>query len=142
MASSWEPSRLTGCRTPVPLGGAPSPTNGDSSSMCKSEETATVIAWKNAKDTYRKSLSEKNFKRVIVPAGPEDVLDEIDGWQRRQSASRCTKVAGGIQACIAGIQKFSNSIDIIAQGSPSPACLLWGSVKFVLTVGDVPLPFL
>ncbi len=75
----------------------------------------------------------------MVPAGPGDVLHQIDDWQRKQFVSRYTKVAKGIKSGIARIQRFSSSIDMLAPGSTSPACLLWGSIKFVLTVGDVSL---
>lgn len=32
------------------------------------------------------------------------------------------------------LQRFTASIDMLAQGSPAPGCLLWGSIKFALTV--------
>ena len=41
------------------------------------ENTATMLAWQNARDTYRKSLPDKSFKRILVPAGPEDVLEDV-----------------------------------------------------------------
>ena len=42
------------------------------------EYSATMQAWQNARDTYRKSLPDKDFKRIIIPAGPDDVLKEIE----------------------------------------------------------------
>ena len=57
----------------------------DLSSMCdipspasQSEEMATLVAWRSAKDTYRESLIEKDLKQVMVPTGPEDVLNKIE----------------------------------------------------------------
>ena len=88
----------------------------------------------NARDTYRKSLSEKDLSRISVPAGPEDVVDEIS---KRQKRSRYAKVAARVWGGLVRLQRFNASIDMLAQGSPSPVCLLWGSIKFVLTVGDV-----
>ena len=71
----------------------------------------------------------------MIPAGPEDVANEVEKWQRRQSASRYARVATAIRAGVSRMQHFSASIDMLAQGSPAPGCLLWGSIKFVLTVG-------
>ena len=71
----------------------------------------------------------------MVPAGPEDIANEVEKWQRRQSASRYARVAAAVRAGVGRMERFSASIDMLAQGSPSPGCLLWGSIKFVLTVG-------
>ena len=88
-------------------------------------------------DIYRKSLSEKDLSPLSVPAGPEAVVDEISKRQKRQSKSRYAKVATGVWGGLVRLHRFSASIDMLAQGSPSPVCLLWGSIKFVLTVGDI-----
>ncbi len=98
-------------------------------------ESATTIAWRNALNSYRKSLSDKDFKRIMIPAGPEDVANQVETWQCRQSASRYARVAAAVRAGVGRMQRFSASIDMLAQGSPSPGCLLWGFIKFVLTVG-------
>ena len=50
-------------------------------------ESATTIAWRNALNSYRRSLSDKDFKRIMIPVGPEDVANEVEKWQCRQSAS-------------------------------------------------------
>ena len=74
----------------------------------------------------------------MIPAGPEDVANEVEKWQCRQSASRYARVAAAVRAGLGRMERFSASIDMLAQGSPDPGCLLWGSIKFVLTVG-IPL---
>ena len=99
----------------------------------KTEVTATMVAFRNARDTYRKSLSEKDVKAIMIPTGPEDVVNEIEKWQKRHVDST---VAAGVRAGLVRLQKFSASIDMLAQGAPNPACLLWGSIKFVLTVSS------
>lgn len=100
------------------------------------EDTATMRAWRNARDTYRRSLPEKDFKRIMIPAGPEDVLKEVQEWQSRQSKSKYRRVADGIHAGMSRLEKFNRAIDLIAQGSPAPGCLVWGSIIFVLTVSS------
>ena len=128
LSSKWRPAVSLGDRSRSPISRPSSPS-------LQAGESATSIAWRNALHSYRKSLSEKDFKRITIPAGPEDVANEVDKWQCRQSASRYARVAAAIRAGVSRMQHFSASIDMLAQGSPAPSCLLWGSIKFVLTVG-------
>ena len=76
------------------------------------------------------------MKGIMIPTGPEDVVNEIEKWQKRHADST---VAAGVRAGLGRLQKFSASIDMLAQGAPSPGCLLWGSIKFVLTVSSHPV---
>ena len=82
------------------------------------------------------------MKRIMIPTGPEDVVNEIDKWHKRHSDS---KVAATVRFGLGQLQRFNASIDMLAQGTPSPGCLLWGSIKFVLTVSfifhSVSMPF-
>lgn len=130
LSSSWEPAAAV-CRAPSPVDRALSPISQSLSPVSKTGDTATIIAFRNARNTYRKSLSEKDMRRIMVPTGPEDILNEIEKWQRRHSDS---KVAAGVRVGLVHLQRFGASIDMLAQGTPSPGCLLWGSIKFVLTV--------
>lgn len=111
-----------------------SPIGRSTSPVSKAGDTATIIAFRNARDTYRKSLSRKDKERIMVPTGPENIVDEIERWQKRHSDS---KFAAGIRAGLVRLQRFSASIDMLAQGTPDPGCLLWGSIKFVLTVSSL-----
>ena len=127
-------------RSPTP---APSDGHGTQASLPtlpadRFENTATTLAWRNARDTYRKSLPDKDFDRIMIPARPDDVLKEIEKWQSRQKKSKYSKVADSIQAGISKLRKFDRALDLIAQGTPSPGCLVWGSIIFVLTVS---IPF-
>lgn len=70
----------------------------------------------------------------MIPAGPEDVLEEIKKWQSRQAKSKFYKFADKVQDGMSRLQKFNRAIDLIGQGTPAPGCLLWGSIVFVLTV--------
>lgn len=100
----------------------------------RNDDTTAMLAWRNARDTYRKSLPDKDFKRIMIPAGPYDVLREIETWQSRQAKSKYCKVADSIRAGISRLQNFGRAIDLMAQGTPAPGCLVWGSIVFVLTV--------
>ena len=138
LSSSWKPATSSAAPTLSPLDQARSLIGRPSSPSPQAGESATTIAWGNALKSYRKSLSDKEFKRIMIPAGPEDIANEVQKWQCRQSASKYARVAEAVRAGLGRMQRFSASIDMLAQGSPSPGCLLWGSIKFVLTVG-IPL---
>ena len=120
--------------TPAPFNGHRTPASLATLPADRFENTATTLAWRNARDTYRKSLADKDFDRIMIPARPDDVLKEIEKWQSRQKKSKYSKVADGVQAGISKLRKFDRALDLIAQGTPSPGCLVWGSIIFVLTV--------
>jgi fungal STAND N-terminal Goodbye domain len=108
----------------------PSPANPPPSA----KDSPTVIAWRHALDTYRKSLTDKDLKQLQVPAGPEDVVASIEKWQMKQKNKTSEKIASAIRAYTGRMQRFNACIDVIAQGTPQPGCLLWGSIRLVLTV--------
>lgn len=112
-------------RTPTGQASSPGPLPGDS---------PAVIAWKNALKIYRESLSQKELKRISVPTNPEDVVYEVEKWERKQSKSKYLRVASRVRGGIARLQRFSGAIDMLAQGSGDLGCLLWGSIRFVLVV--------
>ena len=139
LSSSWKPAMSSADRAPSPINPSRAFVSRPSSPSPQAGESATTIAWRSALDSYRKSLSDKDFKRIMIPAGPEDIANEVEKWQSRQAASRYARVAAAVRAGVGRLERFSASIDMLAQGSPDPGCLLWGSIKFVLTVG-IPVP--
>ena len=130
LSSSWESTAVMS-RESSPMDPGSSPIGRSPSPVPKAGNTATIVAFRNARDTFRKSLPEKDIKRIMIPTGPEDVVNEIDKWHKRHSDS---KVAATVRFGLSQLQRFNASIDMLAQGTPSPGCLLWGSIKFVLTV--------
>ena len=130
LSSSWEPAAVVS-REPSLKGPGSSPIRRSPSPVPKAGNTATIIAFRNARDTLRKSLPEKDIKRIMIPTGPEDVVNEIDKRHKRHLDS---KFAASVRFGLGQLQRFNASIDMLAQGTPSPGCLLWGSIKFVLTV--------
>ena len=122
--------------TPAPGEGQQYPASRAPSPAGRIEDTTAMLAWRNARDTYRKSLPEKDLKRIMVLAGLDDVLKEITKWQGGQSKSKYCRVADGIQVGISQLEQFKHAVDLIAQGRPAPGGLVWGSIRFVLTVSN------
>ena len=95
--------------------------------MGLNDSTSTTLAWERALESLKKSLPSKDLKRLQLPVSPDDLAYHVETWL----ASKPGNVMG---QTVARIQRFSGCIDQLAQGSPAPAMLLWGSIKFVLTV--------
>lgn len=104
--------------------------------MPSTGDSPIVDAWKKALETYKKSLPQKDQTRIQMSTGPRDVVKDIEEWQLKQSKRKSMKVATVVGSGLARLQRFTASIDMLAQGSPAPGCLLWGGIKFVLTVCD------
>lgn len=96
--------------------------------------SATAIAWKKAAETLENSIPEKDFRRISSLTGPEDVLKELEIWQIKRGTSKLGAVINQVRDGLARMQGFNRALDLLAQGSPSPGCLLWGSIVFVLTM--------
>ena len=111
-------------------GGTPSPR----SLSPNSKHSATVIAWQRAIESLKNSVPEKDFQRLFLSTKPEDIVKNIVQWQEKQAKSKYCRVADGVRAGLFKLQRFDRAIDLIAQGTPAPGCLLWGSIVFVLTI--------
>lgn len=100
-----------------------------------SSATLVIDAWKEAVEKYQKTLSKKDQLQVLqTPTGPADVVKDIEKWHEKLDKTKSTKVAAAISSGLARLQRFTTSIDMLAQGSSKAGCLLWGSIKFALTV--------
>lgn len=95
--------------------------------------TPTVLAWENAMVSLRKSLSPKDLKQIQSPIRPEDLVDHVDVWNASKNGGT-RKSVNLMQDAVTRVHRFSGCIDQLVQGVPDAACLLWGSVRFVLTV--------
>ena len=104
--------------------------------MASPYSSPPMTMWENAIATYKKSLTTKDLQQLQVPTSPQDLVAYIAGWEQKRKKSKYTKIAAVLQACTSRIERFSAVIDQLAQGCPQPACLLWGSIKFVLTVSS------
>ena len=74
-----------------------------------------------------------------VASGSEQVLKsllaEIEQLDRGHAASRKSrKVAHRLQPFLAFVERYSSAVDVGIQGVPSPAAVVWGCLRAVLTV--------
>jgi hypothetical protein len=96
--------------------------------------SAITIAWNNARETLKKSLPEKDFRWICSLTSPEDILKELELWQVKHAESKRGKVVDQVRDGLARMQSFNRALDLLAQGTPFPGCLVWGSIVFVLTM--------
>ena len=97
------------------------------------ESTSAVLAWERALGSLKKSLPSKDLKRLQLPVSPNDLVQHVEAWLASKPG-KTRKAIDVMGQTASRIQRFSGCIDQLAQGSPAPATLLWGSIKFVLTV--------
>lgn len=62
------------------------------------------------------------------------MLKELEQWQAKRVGSKHSKVVDQVRDGLARMQSFNRALDLIAQGTPFPGCLVWGSVVFLLTI--------
>ena len=133
LSSAWKPTKLFS-RSPSPLGRKSSPSDSATAQINEPGETATITAWKNARHALQKSLTEKEFKSVTLPNRPQDIVHEVETWQLQQSSSKYAKTCAAVRNGLARMERFTGAIDMLAQGTPNPGCLLWGGIKVALVV--------
>lgn len=112
-----------GCRPCAPVAG--------------SGTTAITDAWQKAVATLKKSVPSKQLDRIQSTTKPADIVAQVKQWEQDHSKTGRATIAKALETCINRMERFSTAIDQLAQGSPQPACLLWGSIKFVLLVSGI-----
>ena len=94
---------------------------------------STTQVWEKALRSLKKSLPPKDLKRLQLPVSPEDLIYYVETWLASKPG-KTRKAFNVMGQTVSRVQRFSSCVDQLAQGSPAPATLLWGSIKFVLTV--------
>ena len=133
LPSRWKPKILFS-RGSSPSGHKSYPLDRVISPVDQASDSATIVAWRNAENTLRKSLPDKEFCDLATPSRPQDVVHEVERWQLQQSGSKYAKTCAAVRDGLTRMEKFTGAIDMLAQGTPAPGCLLWGGVKVALTV--------
>lgn len=104
-------------------------------------ESPVITAWKTALVSFRKSIPKDEFEQIQQSTSPQDIVNYVESVQKKERGND-GKTLLVIKACAHRLQKFSGALDMLAQGVPQPGCLVWGSIKFALTVLIILLPLL
>lgn len=95
--------------------------------------TAMMLAWEEAFKKFKASMPAKDLKHIQQPTAPGDIISHLNKWMSSKETTS-GKLASLLQDRTARLQRFAGAIDQLAQGMPQPACLIWGSMRYVLTV--------
>ena len=98
--------------------------------------TPTLLTWENALRTFKKTLPSKDLKEIEIPTKPEELISYLKGWKLYQQG-KSAKAISAVQSGVSRVQRFNACLDLLSQGLPDPAALLWGSIRFVLKVSSL-----
>ena len=99
-------------------------------------------AWKSAVKECEAKFSPEDLDDIKKSTGPDEVLDFIKAVQAKERDSKLSRVMSQIRQFGRSFKAFERGLDLIAQGTPQPGCMIWGSIRFVLAVCGVPFSLL
>ena len=90
--------------------------------------------WQHAILSNEKHFTQKDLVEIKKTTKPDDLLGFIKTLEVKDDKSNISKIARRIGMLGVYFNTYERSLDLIAQGLPSPGCLVWGSIKFALSV--------
>lgn len=105
-----------------------------SSAPIPSSSNTTIEAWKSALADYKRSVPKKDYQQIQQSTSAQDVVTYVEELQRKEQHRQHASLLEIIGKHIGRFERFSQAVDMLAQGSPSPACLIWGSIKFAIVL--------
>lgn len=100
----------------------------------KPSKSPVIASWKNALASFRRSIRKHEFEQIQQSTSPQDLMNFIESIQKSEQAGNESTTLLAIKACVHRLRKFGGALDVLAQGTPQPGCLIWGSIKLALTV--------
>lgn len=95
---------------------------------------ATIEAWKSALATYKRLVPKKDYQQIQRSTSAQDVVTYVEEIQRKEQHSQHASLLETIGKHIGRFERFSQAVDMLVQGLPYPACLIWGSIKFAIVL--------
>ena len=96
--------------------------------------------WRQAIRTYESRFTPEDLVEIKKTTKPDDLLSFIKNLEVKDDKSNVSKIARRIGKLADYFNSYEQSLDMITQGLPSPGCLVWGSIKFVLAVSASESP--
>jgi len=102
-----------------------------------------VEAWHSALKQFQHDCGPKVVEKLITQeTKPKQLLDYIQERQQKESRSKFSRLLRRISSIGERFTRYQSALDVLAQGTPSPGCLIWGSIRMVLEVGILPFPYI
>lgn len=95
---------------------------------------AITEAWKSALAAYKRLVPKKDYQQILQSTSAQDVVTYVEEIQRKEQQSQHAQLLETIGKYIGRLERFSQAVGMLAQGSPYPACLIWGSIKFAIVL--------
>lgn len=94
----------------------------------------TVKVWKSALAAYKRSVPKKEYQLIQQSTNVQDIITYIEELREKEKNSQHARAMEVVGKHIGRFERFSGAVDMLAQGLPEPACLIWGSIKFAISV--------
>ena len=91
-------------------------------------------AWQSAILKHENRFTPEDLAEIKKTTKPDDLLGFIKTLDVRDDKSNVSQIARRIGMLGSYFNTYEHSLDMITQGLPSPGCLIWGSIKLVLSV--------
>lgn len=93
-------------------------------------------AWQAALQHHEAEFAPEDLAEIKKSPNPEDLLQFIKTLEVKHDRSRLSKLLRSIGGLGQYFKTYQRALDIVAQGLPSPGCLVWGCIRVVLSVSD------
>lgn len=102
-----------------------------------------VEAWHSAVKRFEQDCGSKVVEKLITQeTKPEQLVNYIEERQQKESRSKFCRLLKRRSSIGERFARYQSALDVLAQGTPSPGCLIWGSIRMVLEVGILPFPYI
>ena len=106
--------------------------------MTTFSEPERLGAWKSAVKECEAEFSPEDLEEMKKSTGPDDILDFIEEVQVQEHNSKLSWLTGRVRRFGRSFKAYDHGLDLMAQGTPFPGCLIWGSIRIVVSVS---MPF-
>lgn len=102
----------------------------------QSAVSSDEVPWQIAIRQCEQDLPKEALAEIRSGTRPEDVLEYIKERQSKESKSRLLNKLSDVSKICFRFAEFQSALDVLAQGTPSPGCMVWGAIRVVLTVSN------
>ena len=91
-------------------------------------------AWKDVIRRHETRFTPEDLVEIKKTTKPDDLLGFIKSLDVKDDKSKSSEILRRIGMFGSYLNTYERSLDMITQGLASPGCLIWGSIKVVLSV--------
>ena len=96
--------------------------------------------WEKTLAIHKGRFAPEDLAEIEKTTKPDDLLDFIKNLDIKNGKGKFPWLFKQIEKLGVYFNTYEHSLDMITQGLPSPGCLVWGSIKFVLSVSASAIP--